>query len=139
MGNLIVYYSKNKDILKIVKKFIDLYNATTYEIETLEKVSFMQKLKGENVSIKRCNLNLLNYQNIILISPLWFDKVPTPVIRFLEQATGHINNIIYVLYNNNKEDHAKEFDKMDKILNLRRSKSYFVSINKKDIHVRVYQ
>ena len=139
MGNLIVYYSKNKDILKIVNKFIDLYNATTYEIETLEKVSFIKKLKGENVSIKRCNLNLLNYQNIILISPLWFDKVPTPVIRFLEQATGHINNIIYVLYNNNKEDHAKEFDKMDKILNLRRSKSYFVSINKKDIHVRVYQ
>lgn len=139
MGNLIVYYSKNKDILKIVKKFIDLYNATTYEIETLEKVSFIKKLKGENVNIKRCNLNLLNYQNIILISPLWFDKVPTPVIRFLEQATGHINNIIYVLYNNNKEDHAKEFDKMDKILNLRRSKSYFVSINKKDIHVRVYQ
>ena len=139
MGNLIVYYSKNKDILKIVNKFIDLYNATTYEIETLEKVSFMQKLKGENVSIKRCNLNLLSYQNIILISPLWFDKVPIPVIRFLEQATGHINNIIYVLYNNNKEDHAKEFDKMDKILNLRRSKSYFVSINKKDIHVRVYQ
>ena len=139
MGNLIVYYSKNKDILKIVNKFIDLYNATTYEIETLEKVSFIKKLKGENVNIKRCNLNLLNYQNIILISPLWFDKVPTPVIRFLEQATGHINNIIYVLYNNNKEDHAKEFDKMDKILNLRRSKSYFVSINKKDIHVRVYQ
>lgn len=139
MGNLIVYYSKNKDILKIVKKFIDLYNATTYEIETLEKVSFIKKLKGENVNIKRCNLNLLNYQNIILISPLWFDKVPTPVIRFLEQATGHINNIIYVLYNNNKEDHAKEFDKMDKILNLRRDKSYFVSINKKDIHVRVYQ
>ena len=139
MGNLIVYYSKNKDILKIVKKFIDLYNATTYEIETLEKVSFMQKLKGENVSIKRCNLNLLSYQNIILISPLWFDKVPTPVIRFLEQATGHINNIIYVLYNNNKEDHAKEFDKMDKINNLRSDKSYFVSINKKDIHVRVYQ
>ena len=139
MGNLIVYYSKNKDILKIVNKFIDLYNATTYEIETLEKVSFIKKLKGENVNIKRCNLNLLNYQNIILISPLWFDKVPTPVIRFLEQATGHINNIIYVLYNNNKEDHAKEFDKMDKILNLRRDKSYFVSINKKDIHVRVYQ
>lgn len=139
MGNLIVYYSKNKDILKIVNKFIDLYNATTYEIETIEKVSFMQKLKGENVSIKRCNLNLLNYQNIILISPLWFDKVPIPVIRFLEQATGHINNIIYVLYNNNKEDHAEEFTKMDKILNLRRDKSYFVSINKKDIHVRVYQ
>ena len=139
MGNLIVYYSKNKDILKIVNKFIDLYNATTYEIETLEKVSFIKKLKGENVNIKRCNLNLLSYQNIILISPLWFDKVPTPVIRFLEQATGHINNIIYVLYNNNKEDHAKEFDKMDKILNLRRDKSYFVSINKKDIHVRVYQ
>lgn len=139
MNNLIVYYSKNKDILKIVNKFIDLYNATTYEIETIEKVSFMQKLKGENVSIKRCNLNLLSYQNIILISPLWFDKVPIPVIRFLEQATGHINNIIYVLYNNNKEDHAEEFTKMDKILNLRRDKSYFVSINKKDIHVRVYQ
>ena len=76
---------------------------------------------------------------IILISNLWFNKIPNPVIRFLEINTGNINNIVYVLYNDNKEDHPEEFDKMDKILNLRRDKSYFVSLDKKDIHVRVYQ
>lgn len=139
MGNLVVFYEKNKDILKIVAKYKEMYNASIYEIQTTSNVGFLTKLKGDNVSIKRCPLNLKNYQNIILISPLWFNKVPVPVIRFLEQATGKINNIIYVLYNDNKEDHAKEFDKMDKIINLRRDKSYFVSVHKKDIHVRVYQ
>ena len=137
--NLIVYYSKDKDIFKIVSKYQNDYQANVYEIETLDKINYLTKFFNNKVNIKKCQLNLLKYDNIILISPLWFNKVPSPVIRFLEQATGRINNIIYVLYNNNKNDKAREFDKMDKILNLRRNKSYFVSLNKKEINVRVYQ
>lgn len=139
MGNLVVFYDKNKDILKIVSKYKEMYQASVYEIETTSNVNIFTKLKGENVSIKRCPLNIKNYENIILISSLWFNKIPTPVIRFLEQIAGNINNIIYVLYNENKKDVPEEFDKMDKIINLRRDKSYFVSMDKKEIHVRVYQ
>ena len=137
--NLIIYYSKEKDILKIVSQYKNTYNADTYEIETSNDVNFMTKFTNSNVPIKKCNINLKQYDNIILISPLWFNKVPSPVIRFLEQATGHINNIIYVLYNYNKNDQPKEFTKMDKILNMRRAKAYFVRINKKEINFRNYQ
>ena len=137
--NLVVYYSKDKDVLKIVSKYQKDYNASVYEIETIENINFLTKLTNKRINIKKCPFNLLKFENIILISPLWFNKVPNPVIRFLEQATGHINNIIYVLYNNNKEDKPSEFDKVDKILNLRRDKSYFVKLNKKEINVRVYQ
>lgn len=137
--NLVVFFSREKDILRIVSQYKKEYNASVYEIEMSSNVNFLTKFTNSKVSIKRCNLNLNNYQNIILISPLWFNKVPSPVIRFLEQAAGHVHNIVYVLYNNNKEDKALEFDKMDKILNLRREKSYFVSLDKKEIHVRVYQ
>ncbi len=137
--NLIVYYSKNKDILKIVSKYKDTYDADLYEIETINNVNLLNMITNSDISIKRCNLNLTNYKSIILISPLWFNKIPSPVIRFLEQSAGHIKNITYILYNKNKKDKEKEFDKMDRILNLRREKSYFVSLNKKDIHVRVYQ
>ena len=137
--NLIVYYGRDKNILNIVSKFKKDYNAQTYEIETINQVSFMTKLKNERVSIKRCNLNLLEFDEIVLITSLWRDKVPSPVIRFLEQSTGRIKKITYVVYNNNKEDKPKEFDKMDKILNLRRFKSYFVTLYKKEMHVRVYQ
>ena len=139
MLNLVVYYSKNKDILNIIRKYREIYQANAYEIQTIDKVTFSDKLFNNKVNIKRDNLNLNHYQNIILISPLWFNKVPSPVIKFLEQNTGRINNIIYVLYNDNKKDVPKEFDKMDKILNLRRDKSYFVTLNHKDINVRVYQ
>ena len=144
MGNLVVFFGKNKDILKIVAKYKETYQASVYEIETVDNyIGFMKRFSsvflGSNIPIKRCNLNLANYQNVILISPLWFNNVPKPVKRFLEQQTGKINNIIYILYNNNKEDKEKEFDKLDKIINLRRSNSYFVTVNKKDIHVRVYQ
>ena len=143
MGNLVIFYSKNKDILKIVSKYKEMYNASVYEIQTKNNISFFDKLSstylGSKISIKRCNLNLIEYDNIILISPLWFNKIPNPVIRFLEQSTGKIKNINYILYNDNKKDYPSEFNKMDKILNLRRDKSYFVKVNKDDIHVRVYQ
>lgn len=137
--NLIVYYSKDKDILKIVSKYQKDYEAQVYGIEVNQKINFLTKFLNKPVNIKKCSLNLLNFDNIILISPLWFNKVPSPVLRFLEQATGHVNQITYILYNNNKDDQPQEFDKMDKILNLRRDKSYFVNLNKKEIYVRVYQ
>ncbi len=137
--NLIIYFSHEKDILRIVSRYKEDYQADLYEIEVSSSVNFLTKLTNQKVNVKRCNLNLKKYQNIILISPLWFNKVPGPVIRFLEQIVGNVNNIIYVLYNKNKEDREIEFDKMDKILNLRRDKSYFVSLDKKEIRVRVYQ
>ena len=137
--NLVIYYDKSKIIKNIALKYQQEYNASLYEIEVNENVNIFTKLQNKTVSIKRCNLNLSNYDNIILVSPLWFNKVPSPVIRFLEQSTGIIKNITYVLYNYNKDDKPKEFDKMDKILNLRRNRSYFVTVDKKEIHVRVYQ
>lgn len=142
MGNLVIFFSRNKEILKIVSKYKEIYNASVYEIETTNNINFFNKLTStflsNSINIKKCNLNLSNYQNIILISPLWFNKIPSPVIRFLEMQTGKINNIIYVLFSKSL-DNPSEFDKMDKILNLRRDKSYFVSLDKNDIHVRVYQ
>lgn len=137
--NLIVYFSRDKNIRNIVMKYKDEYQASTYEIEPVESINFITKWKNAKVNIKRCNLNLMSFDNIILVSPLWRDKVPSPVIRFLEQSTGKVKNIIYILYNNNRDDQPKEFDKMDKILNLRRDKSYFVTLSKKDIKIRVYQ
>ena len=135
--NLIVFYD-GENIRKIVGKFQADFNAQVYRIETLEPVGFFSKLKNEKVAIKRCNLNLLGYDNVIIISPLWYNKVPGPVLRFLEQATGRVKNVSYVLYNNNKKDCPNEFDKMDRILNMRRGKSSFVTLDQKEIHVRVY-
>lgn len=144
MANLVVFYDKNKDILRIVNKYSEMYKANVYEIKTVSddksfKVRFSSTYFGNKIGIRRCNLDLKKFDNIIIISSLWFNKLPSPVISFLEQATGKVNNVIYILYNNNKDDCPKEFDKMDKILNMRRDKSYFVSLNKTDMHVRVYQ
>ena len=137
--NLIVYYSNEKDILKIVSYYNKTYHANIYQTKALNKINFFTKFINANISIEKCNINLKQYDNIILISPLWFNRIPSPVIRFLEQSAGRINNITYVLYNYNKDDKPKEFNKMDKILNLQRSKSYFVNLGRKEINVRTYQ
>ncbi len=141
MGNLVVFYGKNKEIRRIVARYQELYRANSFEIETVNSYGFFDKLSNDinSVQLKRSNINLANYENIILVSSLWHDKIPAPILRFLEQQTGKIRNIIYVLYNKNRDDKQEEFDKMDKILNLRRDKSYFVTLDRKDIHVRVYQ
>ena len=97
-----------------------------------------KNMENDKVAIKRCNLNLAAYNSVIIITSLWYKKIPSPILRFLEQSTGRIKNVSYVLFNNNKEDHPELFDKMDRILNLRRGKSYFVSLEKKEMHLRVY-
>ena len=141
MGNLVIFYDRNRYVARIVSNFKKEYQANVLEIKTDNSYGFFDKLNNDKtkVRLKRVNVNLKDYDNIILITNLWHNQVPAPVLRFLEQQAGKINNIIYVLYNKNKEDKPGEFDKMDKILNLRRSKSYFVTLNRKDIHVRVYQ
>ncbi len=141
MGNLVIFYGRNRDISRIVSNYRKTYRANVLEIETENNFNFFDKISNDKtkVILKRINVNLKNYDNIILITNLWHNQVPSPVIRFLEQQTGNINNIIYVLYNKNKEDKPSEFDKIDKVLNLRREKAYFVTLKGKDIHVRVYQ
>ena len=139
MENLVVFFGKSKKVQMIVSKYQEMYNAKTYEIETIKKVGFMDKFTNNKIEIHRCNLNLANFERVILVSEMWHDKVPFPVLRFLEHQTGKINHIIYVLFNKNRDDRPEEFDKMDKVLNLRRDNSYFVTFNKKDIHERVYQ
>ena len=141
MGNLVIFYDKNNDIITLVNNYKKEYQASVYQIETENKYGFFDKFSNDKskVKLKRCNLDLKRYSNIILITNLWHDQVPAPVLRFLEQQTGNINNIIYILYNKNKDDKPSEFEKMDRILNLRRDKSYFVTLDKKNINVRVYQ
>ena len=141
MGNLVIFYDKTKDILRIVANYRKTYQANAIEIKTTNNYGFFDKLSNDKskVKLKKININLKNYDNIILITNLWHNEVPSPVIRFLEQQTGNINNIVYVLYNKNREDRPNEFDKMDNVLNLRREKAYFVTLSRKDIHVRVYQ
>ena len=134
---LVVYFDRSSAILNIVNKYQKEFDASIYQIEPTESINFFTKLKNEKVNIKKCNLNLMSYDKIILVSSLWHNEVPSPVIRFLEQNVGKIRNITYVLYNNNKEDKPLEFDKMDRILNFNREKSFFVKVNKKEINVRV--
>ncbi len=141
MGNLIIFYDKNRNISRIVANYRKEYQARVFEILTENTYSFFDKISNDKskVRLRNYSINLSNYDNVILITNLWHDQVPAPVLRFLEQQTGKIKNIIYVLYNKNKDDKPALFDEMDKILNLRRSKSYFVTLAKNDIHVRVYQ
>ena len=124
--NLVIFFEHSKDILSIVNKCQTVYNAKVYEILTTKKVVFFDKFFSsyfkKRINVKKCPLNLNEFETIILISPLWFNKIPSPVIQFLEHQTGKIKNIIYYLYNYNKEDHEEEFDKLDKILNLQRQK-----------------
>jgi len=136
--DLIVFFDSTREIRYIVGKYQANLNGEVYKIEPTESIGFFTKLKNDKVAIKRCNLNLAAYNSVIIITSLWYKKIPSPVLRFLEQSTGRIKNVSYVLFNNNKEDHPELFDKMDRILNLRRGKSYFVSLEKKEMHLRVY-
>ena len=100
MGNIVLYYGTSKELKRIVHKYQEMYQASLYEIETIKKVTFFDKFKSVysnlNIPIKRCQLNLSNYKTVILVTELWYDRVPLPVLRFLEQQTGNIKNVMYI-------------------------------------------
>lgn len=99
MKNLVVYYSRTSNTETVAKEISKAINGEVEKIELTKEISFfwaaVTALLGREGKIKRLDLNLVDYDNIFIGSPVWAGKTSTPINTFLNQ-TDFTGKNVYV-------------------------------------------
>lgn len=109
----------NYDVVRIEKKvpYSDDYNECAY-VEAKEEVD-----KNIHPEIKDLNINLNEYDEILLFFPIWWYTFPMPVATFIEKLKGYKGQIILFenSYTNDKQyvkNSLRDFKNIDSNLNV---------------------
>lgn len=90
MKNLVVYYSKSGNTEIVAKEISNAVNGNIKKIELKKEIGFMAaaftSLLGLNGKIKLIDLNLMDYDNIFIGTPVWAGKTSTPINTFLSES-----------------------------------------------------
>lgn len=109
MKRLIIYYSYTNNTRGIVEKIKEKYNYDVVEIKTVEEYSedYNKVVASEEKlvpldyqpDIKKIDVNLDDYDEIILCTPVWWYSVASPVNTFLHSYNLEGKTIIPVATN----------------------------------------
>lgn len=126
--NLIIYFSRTGYTKKLAYEYADKLGAYLLEIKTKEKINGtlgfwwcgrfgMNKMPME---IDYDNVNLNDYKNIIIFSPIWVFDISSPIKMFCIKNSKKIKNVEYVFTHYMKNDFKNVADNLDKLLNTKR-------------------
>lgn len=97
MKNVIVYYSKSGNTETVAKEISNVLNCGIKKIELKKEIGFMgaafSALLGLKGKIKSMDLNLKDYDNIFIGTPVWAGKTSSPINTFLSVANLTGKNI----------------------------------------------
>ena len=97
MRNLVVYYSRSSNTETIAKEISKSINGDIKKIELKKDISFMgaafTALLGVKGKIKSMDLDLKDYENIFIGTPVWAGKTSTPINTFLSQVNLSGKNV----------------------------------------------
>lgn len=131
---IVVYFSRRGYTKKLAYEIANKQGAEILEIKTTEKTEgnlgfwwcgrFGMHRKGMN--LEKLNLNLSNYNEVTICSPVWVFSVSAPIRQFCIEQKGQINKVNYVLTHFMNAKFNKIATEMDKLLNIKHSnfKSY---------------
>ena len=144
MKKIFVYYSETGNGDYIAKFFKDKkYDIEKIESKKLPKTMFFQMmvggfkaLVGYKDKINSLKHNLDDYDEIIIGSPIWFDRLCSPIRTFLNKYKIKVNK--FILYSGSGEGiKAKEYIKANypgsDIIILKQPKSNKKELDKLDI------
>jgi len=90
MKNLVVYYSRSSNTETVAKEIAKGVNGDIKKIELKKDIGFMgaafSSVLGLKGKIKSIDLDLKDYDNIFIGTPVWAGKTSTPINTFLSRA-----------------------------------------------------
>lgn len=135
MKNLIIYFSWSGNTDKLVKETNKKFNFDVVKLERLEAYSddydtcayVEAKQEWErhvHPQIKALNLDVNNYDRILLFYPIWWYTFPMPVATLIEKLKGYKGEIVMFenSYTNDLkyvDNSIKDFKNIDKNLNVK--------------------
>jgi menaquinone-dependent protoporphyrinogen IX oxidase len=119
MNSLVVYYTKTGVCKTVAENVSSILSCNTIELQDNMNfkgiIGFMKSghysIKKKSVSIKPISVNLTEYDNIIIISPIWAGYMTPTVRSFITQYKSDINNadIIFTSAAGNNEKAFNDF------------------------------
>ena len=131
---IVIYFSRMGYTKKIALEEANKRHAEVIELSTNEHTKGTSGfwwcgrfgMLNKPMVINEIDLNLEDYDKVIIVSPIWVFKVCSPINDFCNKYSGKINNVEYIFTHYMKHSFIKEADKLDNILEIKRTK--FISI-----------
>lgn len=90
MKNLIIYYSRSSNTETVAKEISKAVNGEIKKIELNKEISFFwaasTALLGQKAKIKTIDINVKDYDNIFIGTPVWAGKSSTPINTFINEV-----------------------------------------------------
>lgn len=127
---LVVYFSRIGYTKKVAYEEADRLGADIYEIKTLEKTSGTlgfwwsgrYGMHRWNMAIKDIDIDLKNYSNIIIVSPIWVFSVSAPIRDFCYKYKNDIKNVQYIFTHFMNTTFKNTANEVDEILKKKRTR-----------------
>lgn len=129
---LVIYFSRMGYVKKIAYEYADQTGAYLYEIQALELVEGTLGfwwcgrfgMHQWDMPIKEIDIDLSQYQQVTICTPIWVFDMAAPIRTFCKQA--QLKSVNYILVHHQKNDYRKVADKMDALLHIKHQ--HFISI-----------
>ena len=124
----IVYFSRLGYTKKIAYEEANKLNAYIIPLKTKEKTDGTLGfwwcgrfgMHKWSMPIEDLDVNLKNYKNIIIVSPIWVFSICAPVREFCNKYKNDINNVSYIFTHFMNVSFKNVADEVDKILKNKR-------------------
>lgn len=100
MKSIIVYYSHSGNNEKLAFELKERIGCDIHKISEVKKRKTISILFNfffkSNSKLSSANINIKEYDNIILVSPIWGGKIASPMRAFLEQEKKYLDRYFYI-------------------------------------------
>ena len=107
MNNLVVYYSNTGNNKYLAEKIANDKKNDLYEISPRVKSSFwlmISSLLKISFGIHNTDINIKNYDAVILCGPVWMGQLISPLSDFLKKYKDDINKLYFITCCGSGED-----------------------------------
>lgn len=141
---LVIYYSRSGKTRKVAESIAEKLNADLKEIIDNKKrsgffgfiFSGRDAVNEKLADIKDINVNIKNYDRIIIGTPVWASRISTPILTFIKEQKNDIKNYSLFYTQGGPGDNKIEAQ-LDKCLN--RKPEAIVGVIGKDFKENTYE
>lgn len=135
-GSIVIYFSRLGYTKKVAYEKANELGADIIELKTKEKTDGTTGfwwcgrfgMHGWPMSTEDIKINLKKYKKVIIVTPIWVFSISAPIRDFCYKYGKDINEVEYIFTHFMCSNFTKEADRVDKILNKKRSKFTSVCI-----------
>lgn len=125
MSRIIIFYSRTGNTQTVAEEYAGENKTAIYGIKDLVNrrgffggiKSAFQAFMKKATPIDDVAIDISAYSRVILCTPVWLGRIPSPVRTFIMEYGRLVNKVEYIItHSNEKKDYRKTMREMDKLI-----------------------